>query len=129
MDGPVRRVARPAAWATLFDRGQLLGWAVVLGGSLTDVLDAQLVGRPARDDGTVRHHRDVVGEPLGLLDVVRRHEHGRALRAQCVDQRPQLLAHLGVETHRRLVEQHELRGVHEPACDRAVVASCRRRAR
>ena len=38
-------------------------------------------------------------------------------RAQRVDQRPQLLAHLRVEADGRLVEQHEPRPVHERAGD------------
>ncbi len=81
------------------------------------MLGAQVVGRPSRDDRAVRHDGDVVGEPLGLFDVVRRHQHRLALRAQSVDQRPQLLAHLRVEADGRLVEQHQLRVVDEPACD------------
>ena len=53
----------------------------------------------------------------GLLDVVRRHQDRRALGAQRVDQRPELLAHLRVEADGRLVEQHEPRPVHERARD------------
>jgi hypothetical protein len=61
------------------------------------VLGEQLRRRAEGDDAAVRHDRDGVGEPLGLLDIVRRHEHRRPLRPQPVDQRPQLLADLRVQ--------------------------------
>ena len=71
-------------------------------------------GRRAAGDGlAVRHDRHVVGEPLRLLDVVRRHQDRRPLAAEAVDQRPELLAHLRVEADGRLVEQDEPRPVHE----------------
>ena len=63
------------------------------------------------------HDQDRVGEALRLLDVVRRHEDRRALGAQPVDQRPQLLADLRVEADGRLVEQDEVRPVDERARD------------
>ena len=65
----------------------------------------------------MRHDRHAVAEALGLLDVVRGHQDARALAAQEVDQRPQLLADLRVEADGRLVEQHQPRLVHEPAGD------------
>ena len=76
-------------------------------------------GRPAlaRRRLPVGHDRHRVGEPLGLLDVVRRHQDRRALAAQRVDQRPQLLADLRVEPDGRLVEQQQPRPVHERAGD------------
>ena len=52
-----------------------------------------------------------------LLDVVRRHQDRRALRAERVDQRPELLAHLRVEPDGRLVEEDEARAVDECAGD------------
>ena len=82
-----------------------------------DVLAHELGRRPARDRGALGHDRHGVGEALGLLDVVRRHQDRDALGAQRVDQRPQLLAHLRVEADGRLVEQHEPRLVHERARD------------
>ena len=63
------------------------------------------------------HDQDGVGEALRLLDVVRRHEDRRALRAQRVDERPELLPHLRVEADGRLVEEHEPRPVDERARD------------
>ena len=69
-----------------------------------------------------------VGEALGLLDVVRRHQDRRALAAQPVDQRPQLLADLRVQADGRLVEQHEPRPVHERRARSAAAGACRRRA-
>ena len=69
------------------------------------------------DDLARRHDRDRVGETLGLLDVVRRHQHRHTLRPQAIDQRPQLLADLWVQAHRGLVEQHQARAVDQAACD------------
>ena len=63
------------------------------------------------------HDQHGVGEALRLLDVVRRHQDRRPLRAEPVDQRPELLAHLRVEADGRLVHQHEPRPVHERAGD------------
>ena len=74
-------------------------------------------GAAGGDGLAVRHDRHGVGEPLGLLDVVRRHQDRGALAAQRVDQRPQLLADLRVEADGRLVEQHQPRPVHERAGD------------
>jgi hypothetical protein len=72
------------------------------------------IGRPAGDDRlALRHDRDGVGEPLRLLDVVRRHEDRDALGAQAVDERPQLLANLRIEPDGGLVEEHEARPVNE----------------
>ena len=69
-----------------------------------------------------------VGEALGLLDVVRRHQDRGALAAQRVDQRPQLLADLRVQADGRLVEQHQPRAVHERRGRSAAAGACRRRA-
>ena len=77
------------------------------------MLGDELRGRPGGDRAAVRHDHHGVGEALGLLDVVRRHQDRRAVRPQRVDQRPELLAHLRIEPDRRLVEQHEARPVDE----------------
>ena len=61
------------------------------------------------------HHRDLVGEPLGLLDVVGRHQDRRPPRFQRADQRPQLGPDLRVEADGRLVEQDQPRLVDEAA--------------
>jgi hypothetical protein len=84
--------------------------------------------RAERDDPPGAHHRDVVGEALGLLDVVGRHQHGHALGAQRGDERPQLLPHLRVEPDGRLVEQHE-RGRCTSARAMSSRAACRRTGR
>jgi hypothetical protein len=91
--------------------------AVDLEHLLPGVLDDELLRRAHRDGLAVRHDRHRVGEPLRLLDVVRRHEDRGAFAAQRVDQRPQLLAHLRVQADRRLVEQQQPRAVDEPARD------------
>jgi hypothetical protein len=102
--------ARPAAsCGELGDLAQLVRRAVDLDDALPRVGARELRRRAARDHLPARHHGDDVGEPLGLLDVVRRHQHRHALVAQTVDQRPQLLADLGIEPDGGLVEQHEPR--------------------
>ncbi len=58
---------------------------------------------------TARFH-DLVRETLGLFDVVRGHQHGRARRAQCLHHIPQVLADLGIESDSRLVEQQQTGG-------------------
>jgi hypothetical protein len=65
----------------------------------------------------MRHDRDRVAEPLGLLDVVRRHEDRDAFRPERRDERPDLLPHLRVEADGRLVQEHQPRTVDEPAGD------------
>ena len=98
-------------------RGQPARRPVDLDRLLARMLGDQVARRSLRHGAAVRHDRDGVRQPLGLLDVVRRHQDRRPLGAQQVDQRPQLLAHLRVEADGRLVEQHEARLVHQPAGD------------
>ena len=86
----------------------------------------EVARRADRDGLPVRHDRHGVAEALGLLDVVRRHQDRRALAAQPVDQRPQLLAHLRVEADGRLVEQHEPRAVDQRAADQQPAAHAAR---
>ena len=50
-----------------------------------------------------------IGEPLGLLHVVRREEDGLAELAQAADHLPRGAARRGVEAGRRLVEEDQLR--------------------
>ena len=118
--GAPRRQARGLRLG--LDLRQLLRRSVDLDRLAAGVLDDQLLRRAHRDRAAVRHDRHAVGEPLGLLDVVGRHQDRRALGAQPVDQRPQLLAHLRVEADGRLVEQHEPRPVHERAGDQQPAA-------
>ena len=53
---------------------------------------------------------------------MRGHEDGRALRAQGVDQRPELLADLRIEADCRLVQEDEARSVDERASDQEAPA-------
>ena len=116
---PVRRVRRPArgAWRPR-PRASAGGGAVDLHRLAAGVACDEL-GRAARRRRRGRADMIVtrVGQALGLLDVVRRHQDRHALGAQAVDQRPQLLAHLGVEPDGRLVQQHQPRPVHQRAGD------------
>ncbi len=74
-------------------------------------LRLQLVGRAAGDRGAVVDHHDVVGQPVGLLEVLRGQQQGRSARHQVADHVPHLLAGADVEAGGRLVEdQHRGRG-------------------
>ena len=115
---PVRRVRSAARARRGLDLGQPRRRPVDLDRLAAGVLGARAsAGGPTATALPCGHDRHRVGEALGLLDVVRRHQDRRALAAQAVDQRPQLLAHLRVEADGRLVEQHEPRAVHERAGD------------
>jgi hypothetical protein len=71
------------------------------------VLADELRRRPRGDRFPVRHDHHRVGQALRLLDVVGRHQDRRALAAEGVDQRPELLADLRVEPDGRLVQEDE----------------------
>ena len=115
--GPRAPGAEAAGVGARLDLGQLGGRPVHLHRVTAGVLGDQL-GRPAGGHRlSVGHDRHGVGQPLGLLDVVRAHQDRDALRAHPVDQRPELLAHLRVEPHGGLVEQEQPRTVHEGAGD------------
>src|SRR6266571_4047846 len=79
---------------------------------LDDVLGPQrgdeLARRAERNDLAVIHDRDAVAEALGFLHVVRREQHGAALRAEAANDRPQLPARLRIEAGGRLVENQHL---------------------
>ena len=113
--GPAGRTGRPCRLGVGPHLGQPLRRRVDLGGALAGVLGDQLGRRAAGDHLALVHQGDLVGEALGLLDVVGRHQDRRAARAQVVDQRPELGADLRVEADRRLVEQDQLRLVDEAA--------------
>ena len=68
----------------------------------------QLGGRPDAHDLSLAHHRDAVGELLGLVEVVRREQDGLAERAERADHLPRRAARLRVEAGRRLVEEDEV---------------------
>ena len=59
------------------------------------------------DDLPVIDDRDVVGEPIGLLEVLGRQQQRRAARDQLLDQRPHLEATAGIEPGRRFVEEED----------------------
>ncbi len=61
------------------------------------------------DHAAVVDDRDRVGQRLGLLEVVRGQQDGRALRLQRADEVPELAPGLRVEAGRRLVEEQQLR--------------------
>ena len=65
-------------------------------------------GGAGRDDAAAVEHRDAVGELVGLLEVLRREEHGRARVGERADDVPQLAPAAGVESRRRLVEEEDL---------------------
>ena len=57
----------------------------------------QLVGRSVRDDGAVVDDQDVVGEPVGLLEVLRGEQHGDPVRDEVAQHVPQVVAAARVE--------------------------------
>ena len=122
-DVPVRRVRRPPRCASASTSRSFAPAARRPRPPRAPACSATSSRRRAAGDGlAVRHDRHRVGEPLGLLDVVRRHQDRDALAAQRVDQRPQLLADLRVQADGRLVEQHQPRAVHERAGDQQPAA-------
>ena len=95
--------------------GEPLWLCVHLGGLAPGVLSHEVGRLAAADDLAVRHQRHLVGEPLGLLDVMRGHQDRGPLGPQRVDQGPELGADLRIEADRGLVEQQERRVVGESA--------------
>ena len=95
-----------------------------LGGVVRDDLR-----RAARaDDLTGPHDREVVGQGLGLLEVVRGEQHRGALVAQSADQPPHLAPALRVETGGGFVEHHHVGAAHQRAgeVDAALLATGQR---
>ena len=71
-------------------------------------------GRGAgRDDAAVVEHDEVVGELLGLLQVLRGQQHGGAVDGQRADLVPDLVAVAGVQPGGRLVEEQHVRAADE----------------
>ena len=62
-----------------------------------------------QDDAAPVDDADAVGHLLGLLDVMRRQDHGDALFAQPAHQRPHVAAQIDVDAGRRLVEEQNFR--------------------
>jgi hypothetical protein len=61
-------------------------------------------------------HGDPVGEPVGLVEVLRGEEHGGAVGNESLDGRPQVQATARVETGGRLVQEQHRRSRHERGC-------------
>ena len=68
---------------------------------------------PSAIDAAVVDHHDVVGEAVGLFEVLRREQHGRAVGDELLDHAPEVGATRGVEAGRGLVEEEHRRPVHE----------------
>src|SRR4028119_595174 len=69
--------------------------------------------RPLRDDLAAVDKRYLLAERLGLFQVVRREQDGHPAAVQLPDVAPQAVAQLDVNTRGRLVEEEDLRVVHE----------------
>ena len=89
---------------------------VLEGRLLLDVLDLggreqllELGEGAVHDDPTLVEDRDPVGELFGLVQVLRREQHRRAVLGELLDGLPHLDAPLGVEPGRRLVEEDDRR--------------------
>src|SRR5690606_40402812 len=86
---------------------------VVVGQRDADVVAADLplqaAGVAAGDDLAPVDDDDVVGQAVGLLEVLRGEQQRRAPADQRVQHLPQLVAGPGVEAGRRLVEEQHLR--------------------
>ena len=65
------------------------------------------------DHVAVVDHDDVVGEAVGLFEVLRREQHRGAFGDELLDDPPEVGAALRVETGGRLVEEEHLGPVHE----------------
>ena len=72
-----------------------------------DVADGglELVGGALGDDAAAVDDRDAVGELVGLVEVLRGEQHGRARRDEPADGVPHLRAGARVEAGGRLVEE------------------------
>ena len=78
-------------------------------------------GVPSATSRPAGEHADAVREVLGLVEVVRRQQHGRPARAQLADELPRLAPGRRVEAGRRLVEEQQRRGADD--AERQVEAS------
>ena len=70
----------------------------------------QLVGGALGDDAAGVDDHDLVGELVGLVEVLRGQQHGGAAGDERADRRPHLVAVAGVEAGGRLVEEEHRRG-------------------
>ena len=97
---PVPSVGQPRAGARRL-AAQLDGLAARLG--------LQLVGGALGGDAAAVDHRDAVGQPVGLLEVLRREQHRGAGIGERRMTDPDLAAAAGVEAGGRLVEEDHRR--------------------
>ena len=74
-------------------------------------LGLELVRGALGDHLAVVDHHDLVGEPVGLVEVLRREQHGRALPHAALDRLPQREPAARVQAGRRLVEEQHRRAV------------------
>ena len=102
------RSTRTAAWRAR-PRSSSLADATVTSMRSLPMLRLQLVGRAVRDGAPVVEHDDVVGEPVGLFEVLRREDDRGAVADEVAQHVPQLVAAARVETGGRLVEEQHLR--------------------
>ena len=77
----------------------------------------EVAGFPLIDDLPPRDDGDVVAEPLSLVHVVGREQHGRPPCLEIADAGPQGQAHCRVESGCRLVENQQLRAIHHRECN------------
>ena len=77
----------------------------------------QLARRALRDHPAVVDDRDPAGELVGLVQVLRGQQHGRAVRDHRPDDLPHLVAAARVQTGRRLVEEQQVGGVEDARRD------------
>ena len=67
----------------------------------------QLAGRSTGDDPALVQDRDVVGQFIGLLEILRREEHRRSALGQLADRAPHLVAGFWVEPGGGLVQEDD----------------------
>ena len=88
-------------------------------------------GVPLGDHATHVHDREALGEPVRLLEVLRREQHRRAVGHELADHLPECVPARKVQTGRGLVEEQDRRPCHqrsghiEPAAHPARVRSDR----
>ena len=106
----------PATPRPVGHRRERLERAIAVGGLPEDDLDAlaaelvlELVGRALGDHAAVVDDRDLVGQVVGLLEVLRRQEDRGALPHELGDHVPHPEPRAGVEARGRLVEEEDRR--------------------
>ena len=72
-------------------------------------LGLELGRSPFRDHKAMVEHRDPIGEPVGLVEILRGQQHRRPLRDERLDRVPQVDAAADVEAGCRLVEEQDRR--------------------